>query len=242
MFLSHVVTERQTGQTRAAQRAAVGRVRFDDIVAFQIFRYLIHSLLHRGEIPRILRLMTVKYHLKNVPLLGKQCDRRFKCPYRLCRTGENSSVCVCSRPCSNIFMVDTSVSRFRQGRTVLCLLSQCISAFDLHIFDRTVAKNRLLSRFRPGHPPVSAVLFVPTRGLRCCRRLNQIFPCRKSISKLLYFAFCRAAITPLLITVLSVITRCGMANIDHGKARIGLLTDTGFAVLSFRARAVRPPL
>lgn len=33
-----------------------------------------------------------------------------------------------------------------------------------------------------------------------------------------------------------------MANIDNGKARIGLLTDTGFAVLSFRVRAVRPPL
>ena len=33
--------------------------------------------------------------------------------------GKNSSVCVCSRPCSNILMADTSVSRLRQGLTLL---------------------------------------------------------------------------------------------------------------------------
>ena len=52
----------------------------DNTMVFQVGCHLVHGLLHGGEVPRILRLMAVIDHLKNVPLLGKQRNGVRECP------------------------------------------------------------------------------------------------------------------------------------------------------------------
>ena len=77
-----------TRQARAAHGAPIGPVQTGDAAGFQIRNHLIHSLLNRGEVPGVLRLMAVIHHLKNMPSLRKLRDCVGKGPYRLCRAGE----------------------------------------------------------------------------------------------------------------------------------------------------------
>ena len=76
------------GQTRAAQRAAIGRVQPRNPDAFQCRGHIVHRLLDAGKIPRIFRLVAVKHHQKNVPCLRKQRNGLGKRPDRLRRARE----------------------------------------------------------------------------------------------------------------------------------------------------------
>ena len=78
----------QTGQTRTAQRAAVGSIQMGNTVDIQILGHLVHSLLHGSKVSRIFRLVTVEHHLKNMPPLGQDRNGVRKCPYGLCRAGK----------------------------------------------------------------------------------------------------------------------------------------------------------